>query len=160
MWNRCDSCYGGPRDGRSKLLCCVDGCLLSLSLCRMGFQDLLKVLSSNSTKHRGLIVVSAITIISVLRGKLLAVSQMWLVCDSKLWIAYINISLCAEWSHQGLPLRSDKSSSEHVTNQFTTFTNIQVIINQCDTIYTGRRWVKIRVISVCKKLNKVNLCNK
>jgi hypothetical protein len=45
-------------------------------------------------------------------------------------------------------------------SQFTTITNIQVIINQCDSIYTGRRWVKIKVISICKKLNKVDLCNK
>jgi hypothetical protein len=37
---------GGPRDGRSKL-CVVGGCLLSLSLCRTGFQDLLKVRPSS-----------------------------------------------------------------------------------------------------------------
>jgi hypothetical protein len=29
-------------------------------------------------------------------------------------------------------------------NQFTTIIIIQVIINQCDSIYTGRRWVKLR----------------
>ena len=37
-------------------------------------------------------------------------------------------------------------------NQFTTIINIQVIINQCDSIYTGRRWDKIKVVSVRKKL--------
>jgi hypothetical protein len=47
MWKRYGSCQGGPRDGRSKLLCCVDGCLLSLSLCRRGFQDLHKVRPSS-----------------------------------------------------------------------------------------------------------------
>jgi hypothetical protein len=33
------------------------------------------------------------------------------------------------------------------SNQFTTIINIQVICNQCDSIYAGRSWVKIKVIS-------------
>jgi len=36
------------------------------------------------------------------------------------------------------------------SNQFTTIINIQVIYNQCDTIYAGGRWVKIKVIIFCK----------
>jgi hypothetical protein len=44
MWKRYGSGQSVQWDDRSKLLCCViGGCLLSLSLCRRGFQDLLKV---------------------------------------------------------------------------------------------------------------------
>jgi hypothetical protein len=78
------SCQCGARDGRSKVLCCVDGCLLSLSLCRRGFQDLLKVRPSSLFIFCGCISSSIASLMSRSLYQVLA-ERSFVSCNLIMW---------------------------------------------------------------------------